>query len=282
MLGQAPSGDSAEAARELGARDRADAHLEGARATRGRRRAVFSAGRRRTRGALGQAGPFAQGVMGRNAPLLQRSRALSSLANELLPTEHRILLVSQNSAELRPTGGFIGSYGILTIGPEGVKLDSYKDVYTLPNPPGRVPMPPGALMTKRMDFQFRDANWWIDFPTSARKMLGFWADMGQPPVDGIIAVDVVAMQDILERARPDQGARTSRRRSRPTTSSSGSPTSSRSSRGGGVGQEGRAGRARRRTREASARRRGARCYEAAARGGQGRRCQARADVLRRP
>lgn len=107
------------------------------------------------------------------------------------------MLVSQNSAELRPTGGFIGSYGILTIGPKGVKLDSYKDVYELPNPPGRVPMPPGALMTKRMDFQFRDANWWIDFPTSARRMLGFWSDMGQPPVDGIIAIDVVAMQDIL-------------------------------------------------------------------------------------
>jgi len=196
-LGQAPSGDATKS-RETSVLATGQTHILKALAR------LASAAERSSRlDEDGLVAPLAKqvrslkAVLGRNAPLLQRSRALSSLASELLPTEHRILLVSQNSAELRPTGGFIGSYGILTIGPKGVKLDSYKDVYELPNPPGRVPMPPGALMTKRMDFQFRDANWWIDFPTSARRMLGFWSDMGQPPVDGIIAIDVVAMQDIL-------------------------------------------------------------------------------------
>jgi len=129
------------------------------------------------------------------APLLVRSRALLTLERYLLSTDRRLLVVSQNSAELRPTGGFVGSYGILDIGPKGVSLEKYKDVYTLPDPRGRVSPPPGARMTR--DFGFRDANWWIDFPTSARAMLGFWHGYGQPPVDGIIALDVVAVKDLL-------------------------------------------------------------------------------------
>lgn len=68
-------------------------------------------------------------------------------------------------------------------------------MYTLPYPSTHVAPPPGARMAK--DFSFRDANWWIDFPTSARTMLGFWKDAGQPPVDGVIAVDTVALREIV-------------------------------------------------------------------------------------
>jgi len=130
------------------------------------------------------------------APFLDRSGALLSLETYLLSSEHRILVVSQDGAELRPTGGFAGSFGIVEVGPEGVRLDTYRDVYTLPDPPGRVTPPPGARFTK--DFGFRDANWWIDFPTSARAMLKFWRRYRQPPVDGIVVVDTVAMKYLLE------------------------------------------------------------------------------------
>lgn len=128
-------------------------------------------------------------------PLLGRARALLSLERYLLSSEHRILVISQDSAQIRPTGGFVGSYGIIDVGPKGVKLEAYKDVYSLPNPPGRVAPPRGAVMTK--DFGFRDANWWMDFPTSARAMLAFWRASRQPPVDGIVAVDIVTMKELL-------------------------------------------------------------------------------------
>ena len=130
------------------------------------------------------------------APLLDRSHALLSLDTYLLVSKRRILVVSQDGAELRPTGGFMGSYGVIEVGPEGVKLEKYQDVYALPDPRRHVAPPPGLLMVK--DFTFRDANWWMDFPTSARTMLGFWKDAGQPPVDGVIAVDPIAMRDLLE------------------------------------------------------------------------------------
>jgi hypothetical protein len=135
------------------------------------------------------------------APFLPRTRSLLSLERFLLSSPRRILVISQNNAELRPTGGFFGSYGILNVGPQGFSLAKYTNVYTLPDPPGTVPPPAGARMTR--DFGFRDANWWIDFPTSARAMLGFWGgSYRQQPVDGIIALDVVAVRDLLEVTGP--------------------------------------------------------------------------------
>ncbi len=104
-------------------------------------------------------------------------------------------MVSQDGAELRPTGGWAGSFGIVDVGASGVKLESYQDVFVLPEPPVRVVPPLGALQSTK--FNFRNANWWIDFPTSAEAMLGFWNACRQQPVDGIVLVDTVVMADLL-------------------------------------------------------------------------------------
>ncbi len=128
-------------------------------------------------------------------PLGGRGLALLDLGAYLLDGDHRILIISQDGAELRPTGGWAGSFGIVNVGSSGVKLESYQDVFVLPNPPVRVEPPLGALQGK--DFNFRNANWWIDFPTSAEAMLGFWSGARQQPVDGIVMIDTVVMADLL-------------------------------------------------------------------------------------
>lgn len=138
----------------------------------------------------------AKQVVGPLDPILRRSDSFLALERYFLATPRRILIVSQNNAELRPTGGFIGSYGLIEIGPDGLALKEYKDVYTLKDSPRRVPAPAGATMAGTY-LQFRDANWWIDFPTSARTLLQFWQDLEQPAVDGVVAVDVVAMGELL-------------------------------------------------------------------------------------
>lgn len=129
-------------------------------------------------------------------PVLRKSRALLTLDRYLLSAKRSMVVISQNNAELRPTGGFAGTYGVVGVSATGIALEEYADTYSLPDPPGRVTPPPGALMTK--DFGFRDAGWWIDYPTSARAMLGFWKDYGQRPVDGMISVDIVAVRDLLD------------------------------------------------------------------------------------
>ena len=132
--------------------------------------------------------------------MVARSRALLQLKSYLLSGSRRIIVVSQDGAELRPTGGWAGSFGIVNTSPAGVQLESYQDVFVLPDPPGRVTPPPGALQTS--DFNFRNANWWIDFPTSAEAMLAFWRTYKQPPVDGIVVVDTVVMSDLLKIVGP--------------------------------------------------------------------------------
>ena len=142
-----------------------------------------------------------QAALNKATPFLSRSHALLQLESYLMSGSHRILLVSQDGAELRPTGGFAGSFGIIDAGPTGVRLESYQDVYVLPDPPGIVSRPIGAAMAAG-DFGFRDANWWIDFPTSARAMLVFWRSYQQPPVDALVAIDTVAMKDLLAATGP--------------------------------------------------------------------------------
>lgn len=149
---------------------------------------------------LARAVRSAQDALGKAAPLLTRARSLMPLMTYLLSGDHRILVISQNGAELRPTGGFAGSFGIVEVGSAGVHLDEYKDVYTLPVQHYKVTPPVGALMGR--NFFFRDANWWLDFPTSARTMLGFWRDYGQAPVDGLIAIDTVTMKELLAATGP--------------------------------------------------------------------------------
>jgi len=117
------------------------------------------------------------------------------LAHYLFSEQHRFVLISQNSGELRPVGGFPGTYGLVSIGPDGFSLEKYSGIHRLPNDTLGIAAPEGARMNKH--FRFRDANWWIDFPTSAPVMLKFWDNMKQPAVDGIVAIDVITLQDLL-------------------------------------------------------------------------------------
>lgn len=121
--------------------------------------------------------------------------SVQQLAHYLFSQQHRFVLISQNNAELRPVGGFSGTYGLVGIGPDGFQLEKYQGIYRLPDAKVKLPAPEGATMTKRL--QFRDANWWIDLPTSAQVMLQLWDSSKQPNVDGIIAIDVVTLRELL-------------------------------------------------------------------------------------
>lgn len=130
------------------------------------------------------------------APVLERSPAMLALTRHLFGAQHQFLVVTQNSSELRPTGGFMGTYGLLRLGPDGVEVGKFADVYSLPKDTLDLPLPEGGQVNTT-HFYFRNANWWMDFPTSARTMLQLWQNMEQPAVDGVIAVDIPLLQQLL-------------------------------------------------------------------------------------
>lgn len=111
----------------------------------------------------------------------------------------RYLLVFQNPAELRPTGGFLGSLAIIDVKngqlislevPSGGSYDLQGQLNEFVEPP--VPL---LLSNKRWEFQ--DANWFPDFEASAQKMLWFYRHSRNVTADGVIAVNASVLNRIL-------------------------------------------------------------------------------------
>lgn len=119
------------------------------------------------------------------------------------PGTHRYLILFENSAELRPTGGFPGSYGVVTF-TDGKLTDFFvDDIY---NPDGQIKqpvVPPGPLQHITPDWGMRDANWFPDFPTSARVIEEFYPkERNGQTVDGVITVNPNIVTDILKITGP--------------------------------------------------------------------------------
>lgn len=96
------------------------------------------------------------------------------------PQESRFLVILQNDDELRPSGGFIGSYAIITVR-DGLltSMDSH-DSYHVDMPAvGLLRKEPPAPIKKYMEVEnwyLRDANWSPDWPTSARQIIQNYND----------------------------------------------------------------------------------------------------------
>ena len=119
--------------------------------------------------------------------------------------ERRILLIFHNPAEIRPAGGFIGSYGVLTV-QKGQMTDlEVQDIYW-PDHPMNFDLkviPPEPLQAVTTNWAARDANWFFDFPTSAETVMSFLESSKIYEEDGIkfdgaIAVNIRLMETILD------------------------------------------------------------------------------------
>ncbi len=134
-------------------------------------------------------------------PLLTQADALLALALPLVGhTEPRTYLVLfQNPSELRPSGGFMGSYAQVVLDRGAIrKLDV----------PGGGPYdlrsqllsrwaPPQPLQLVGARWEFQDANWDPDFGKTAEIVRRFWSRSGQPTLDGIIAVNASLLPKLL-------------------------------------------------------------------------------------
>ncbi|HAU66471.1 MAG: hypothetical protein UT30_C0016G0007 [Candidatus Uhrbacteria bacterium GW2011_GWF2_39_13] len=111
----------------------------------------------------------------------------------------RYLIAFQNNMEIRPTGGFIGSFAEIKIHdgvieqlevPGGGSYDlqgSLKENLVAPEPL--------RLLSARWEFQ--DGNWFPDFPTSARQLMQFYQDAGGPSVDGVLTVNATFVSELI-------------------------------------------------------------------------------------
>jgi len=128
--------------------------------------------------------------------------ALLKLLGDRYP--HRYLILLQNNNEIRPTGGFIGSYAIVDVNDGYIeKLETY-DVYDLDGSYGEIIEPPEELKAFTNNWRFRDSNYSPDFEVSAKKARWFLEKQGGPTVDTVIAINQGLLTDMLEITGPVQ------------------------------------------------------------------------------
>jgi hypothetical protein len=114
--------------------------------------------------------------------------------------DKRYLLVFQNNTEMRATGGFIGSFALVDFRdgkiknievPGGGSYDTEAGLYA------KVKAPEPLRLVNPL-WHFWDANWWPDWPTSARKLMWFYEKSDGPTVDGVISFTPTVIERMLE------------------------------------------------------------------------------------
>jgi hypothetical protein len=116
----------------------------------------------------------------------------------------RYLFVFQNNAELRPTGGFIGSFALMTFN-DGVMKELEVPgggSYDLNGWLKERVIAPKPLHLVNPHWYFQDANWFPDFPTSAEKLMWFFTESGGPSTDGVIAMTPDVIEALLALSGP--------------------------------------------------------------------------------
>ncbi len=116
----------------------------------------------------------------------------------------RYLVLFQNDTELRATGGFIGSFAVVDIDRGKIKnMEIPKGgSYDLQGQLTDIIAPPKPLQLVKSRWEFQDANWFPDFPTSAQKVAWFYENAGGRTVDGVIALNTNLMIDLLKITGP--------------------------------------------------------------------------------
>lgn len=111
----------------------------------------------------------------------------------------RYLVLFQNSSELRPTGGFVGSYAVIDV--QNGKVQNINvpggGSYDMQGQLSEFVKPPLPLQIVNNRWEFQDGNWFADFPASAQKMAWFYQHARNSTVDGVIAINSSILQRLL-------------------------------------------------------------------------------------
>ncbi len=146
------------------------------------------------------------GLLDRVIEGVESSETATSVLEDILgrTSPRKFLLVFQNNTEIRPTGGFMGSFAEVDTDDGEVKNLWMPGAgsYELQGALRATLIPPEPLQLITDHWQFHDSNWFPDFPTSARKIMWFYEKAGGPTVDGVIALTTSVVEKILEATGP--------------------------------------------------------------------------------
>ncbi|MET3721624.1 DUF4012 domain-containing protein [Arthrobacter sp. UYEF21] len=119
-------------------------------------------------------------------------------------TPHKYLLMIQNNAESRASGGIPGALAVLTFDKGSLTLGSQSsatDVGTM-TPTLPVEAEQQQIYSSRLGKYMQDVNLTPDFPTAAIMAQAMWERKTGQHVDGVISIDPVALSYVLDATGP--------------------------------------------------------------------------------
>lgn len=139
-------------------------------------------------------GAVSEQYLAHSSELYQLDKFLGGVLDVMSSGEEKhLLILFQNTAEIRPGGGFVGSYADVVIkNGQLIKID-VRDIY---DPDGQLDIkvvPPQEIKTMTQNWGARDANWFFDFPTSAKTFLYFMESSKMYSKDGVVFDGVIGM-----------------------------------------------------------------------------------------
>ncbi len=143
----------------------------------------------------------------KSLPLLKQNfdqlKTLNQFLSDFLGASksQKYLVIFQNNSELRPTGGFMGSYALIEI-KKGkivqleVPAGGFYDLKAATQIRVEAPKP---FQLFSPYWQIWNANWFPDWPASAQKIAWFYeSSLGGVTVDGVIALTPNVLEDLLK------------------------------------------------------------------------------------
>jgi hypothetical protein len=116
------------------------------------------------------------------------------------------LVIFQNNAEMRPTGGFIGTFAVVAFADYKIKkIDFNTNIYKLDNAFTALTQvaPPDPLSKITEDkWALRDSNFDVNFPEAAADIRWFYEQESGQKVDGVIAINASIISDLLRLTGP--------------------------------------------------------------------------------
>lgn len=137
--------------------------------------------------------------------LINYAFQLTTALKPILARDSTWLVLFQNNNELRSTGGFMGSYALITLHQNQDLQINIEDIYDADGQfKGFVQAPPGVYqyLSGGKGMRLPDANWSGDFPTAAQQVLAYFALGDKSQIDGVIAINNQVLIDLLKITGP--------------------------------------------------------------------------------
>ncbi len=118
----------------------------------------------------------------------------------------KYLVLFQNNAEMRPSGGFIGSFAIIEFSNYKIKNINFNtNIYKLDQAftsEHFVPSPMPLALINNNKWALRDSNFAASYPEAASQVEWFYNQESGESVDGVIAINASVVNDLLKITGP--------------------------------------------------------------------------------